>query len=117
MDRSARARQRIKIDPVPVRFLAEGQEAVGCLTEISRAGVFLETEEFPRKGAVIVFQFRAPNGEIVDVRGEVRWRSDGTGGEGDPRGFGVLLREAPLSYREFFLWAQTQADKEDAEQV
>ena len=68
MDDSARARQRIKIDPITVRFLAEGQEAVGDLTEVSRAGVFIESDDFPRPGAVVALQFRSSTAGLVDVR-------------------------------------------------
>jgi hypothetical protein len=112
----ARARQRLKIDPVRVRFLAEGQEAVGRLTEVSRAGVFVEADEFPRPGAVVAFQFRVPSGELVDVRGEVRWSTQGLAGSNNHRGFGIMVHEAPLAFREFVSWIQNGADEADKEE-
>ncbi|MFQ5513569.1 MAG: PilZ domain-containing protein [Myxococcota bacterium] len=118
MSTTARARQRINIDPLRVRFLAEGHEGVGLLTDISRTGLFIRSQELARAGAVVALQFRAPTGELIDLRGEVRWSTEGeTDANGSEAGFGVLVYEAPLPYREFFLWAQRKADKDDAEEL
>jgi hypothetical protein len=109
---SARARQRLRIARIPVRFLAEGQEAVGQLKNVSRAGVFVRASDLPRPGAVVALQFRSPQGSLVDVRGEVRWNTQGLALDGVVPGFGVLLYEPPREFREFFAWAVARVDDE-----
>ncbi len=108
MGGSARARQRIPIPPIRVRFLAEGLDARGELIEISRTGMFIQTDELPRAGAVVALQFWTPTGDLVDLRGEVRWNTQGLANAAELRGFGVLVHEAPEPYRQFFLWAQAE---------
>jgi hypothetical protein len=109
---SARARQRIPVAPLRVRFLAEGLDAIGELTEISRTGVFVQAEESPRPGAVVALQFWTPAGELVDLRGEVRWNTEGLANADGLCGFGVLMHEPSLKYREFFLWAQAEKEED-----
>ena len=111
MGGSARARQRITVAPLRVRFLAEGLDATGEITEVSRTGVFIQTDEIPRPGAVVAVQFWAPSGDLVDLRGEVRWSTKGLASAEELRGFGVLVYEAPQPYREFYLWAQSQKEE------
>jgi hypothetical protein len=109
---AARARQRIRIPRIPVRFVAEGVEALGHLKNVSRAGLFVRTSDLPRPEAVVALQFRSPTGSLVDLRGEVRWTTaELTNRELEP-GFGVLLHEPPREYREFFLWAIAQGKEE-----
>ena len=84
---------------------------MGEITEVSRTGVFIEADEIPRSGAVVALQFWTPTGDLVDLRGEVRWNTQGLASSADLKGFGVLLHEAPQPYREFFAW--TQAEKEE----
>ncbi len=93
--------------------MAEGTESVGRLKNISRAGIFVSTQELPRPGAPVALQFDTPLGRPVNLRGEVRWISQGIDASGVPTGFGVLLNEPPGEYREFFLWAAEQAEKDD----
>ena len=112
MGGSARARQRIPIPPLRVRFLAEGLDAIGEITEVSRTGVFIETDEIPRSGAVVALQFWTPTGDLVDLRGEVRWNTQGLASAADLTGFGVLLHEAPQPYREFFAWIQAEKEED-----
>lgn len=92
--------------------MAEGCEAIGQLKNVSRAGVFVSTGELPRPGAPVALQFESPAGEAVNLRGEVRWISQGAPDSRVPTGFGVLLREPPREYRAFFLWALDQAEKD-----
>lgn len=92
--------------------MAEGCEAIGQLKNVSRAGVFVSTAELPRPGAPVALQFESPGGETVNLRGEVRWISQGAPDSCVPTGFGVLLREPPREYRAFFVWALDQAEKD-----
>jgi hypothetical protein len=107
----ARARRRIQVARIPVRFMAEGAESIGQLKNVSRAGVFVSASDLPRAGAPVALQFESPGGEAVNLRGEVRWISQGAPDSHVPTGFGVLLREPPREYRAFFLWALDQAEK------
>ena len=118
MGSSARARQRIGIDPLRVRYLSDGNESVGEILEVSRTGMFVRTQEFPRPGAVVALQFHDPNGgALVDARGEVRWNTQGLAHVGEESGFGVLVFEAPQAYRDFFAWAQSRVEKDECEDL
>ena len=64
-------------------------------------------------GSIVAFQFEAPSGGLVDVRGEVRWSMEDPTAPAGQSGFGVMVHEAPISFREFFLWAQNQAEKQE----
>ena len=87
-------------------------EALGHLQNVSRAGMFVRTADLPRAGTVVAIQFRSPVGSLVDLRGEVRWTTaEHPARELEP-GFGVVLREPPREYREFFLWAIAQGKEE-----
>lgn len=92
--------------------MAEGAESIGQLKNVSRAGVFVSASDLPRAGAPVALQFESPVGEAVNLRGEVRWISQGVPDSHVPTGFGVLLREPPREYRAFFLWALDQAEKD-----
>ena len=94
---------------MPLRFLSEGIEGTGVLENVSRAGAFVRTSELPRPGAVVVLQFRSPGGVLVDLRGEVRWTTQGLAGEHVEPGFGVVLQEPSLEFRAFFRWVLDQA--------
>ena len=100
-----------------MRFLAEGQEAVGTLHNVSRAGVGIRSAEVPRPGAIIALSFESPSGALVDARGEVRWNTRGLATGRVPEGFGVRLHEPPKAFREFFLWALEQGGDREAESV
>jgi hypothetical protein len=50
---------------------------------------------------------------LVDLRGEVRWTTQGLAPAAGSPGFGVQLHEPSREYREFVLWAVGQA-KDDA---
>jgi hypothetical protein len=96
-----------------VRFLSESVEGIGQLKNTSRAGLFVASTQMPRPGAVVALQFRSPNGLLVDLRGEVRWTTQGLPNPDLAPGFGVLLQEPPREYREFFLWALSQAKDDE----
>jgi hypothetical protein len=110
VSRSARVHRRIPTARIRVRFVTEGFESVGDLTNLSRAGIFVASEDLPRTGAAVTLQFEPPSGQTVSLRGEVRWLSSG-GESGEPRGFGVALREPAREYREFYQWAAELLDK------
>jgi hypothetical protein len=112
---SARRRERIQIPSVRVRFFCEGTEAVGLLRNVSRAGLFVQTSEIPRAGGVVAIQFQPPVGDLVDLRGEVRWSTQGLAKPGLAPGFGVSIHEPPREYRDFFMWAFAQVKEEKDE--
>ncbi len=94
-----------------VRFVVEGDEGVGVLSSVSRAGFFVLSDAPPRPGVPVVLQFESPTGRLVNLRGQVRWNTRSQVDAGERRGFGVVLSEPPPEYREFFLWAQEQTEK------
>lgn len=95
--------------------MAEGEEAVGTLRNVSRAGLFVTARELPRSGATLALSFDSPHGEYVDLRGEVRWSTRNRGGA--PEGFGVRLSEPPRQFRAFFQWAMDQVGKDDEDET
>ena len=117
MDDCARARPRSEIPQITVRFLADGQESIGTLQNVSRAGVCIRSAEVPRPGVLVALGFDSPHGSFVDLRGEVRWNTRGLTGR-TPEGFGVRLHEPPREFREFFLWVLEQRGQDaEAESV
>ena len=87
-----------------MRFLTEGREGVGWLSDVSRAGVFVSCADLPNQGAPVALEFEAPGGQRVTLRGQVRWITEGEK-QDEERGFGISLREPAREYREFFRWA------------
>ncbi len=100
-----------------MRFLAQGQESVGTLENVSRAGVRIRSAEVPRPGVLVALTFESPNGGLVDARGEVRWNTRGLASSRTPDGFGVRLHEPPREFRAFFQWACAQCDEDETELV
>ena len=113
MGQTGRARPRLPIPRLSVRFVAEGVEAVGQLHDVSRSGLYVRSTDLPRPGAVIALQFESPLGRLIDVRGEVRWSSKRSGGDSAPDGFGVRLHEPPAPFRDFVCWVLTQCEKSE----
>ncbi len=109
MSDRARARERLGVPHLPLRFLSEGIEGTGFLENVSRAGAFVRTSELPRPGAVVVLQFRSRGDALVDIRGEVRWTTQGLAGEDVEPGFGVVLQEPSREFRAFLRWVLDQA--------
>ena len=112
MTASARIRRRFLVERIPVRFVAEGAESVGYLKNVSRAGLFIRSEDLPRPGCPLAVQFESPEGGLVNLLGEARWRTSDLMNPDVPPGFGVQIHEPPRPYRDFFLWAAEQAEKE-----
>jgi Tfp pilus assembly protein PilZ len=97
---------------IPVRFVAEGAEGVGHLKNVSRAGLFVRSNDLPRPEAGIALQLEVPaTGALINLRGEVRWTTDGSGAADRAPGFGVQLREPSLEFTDFFRWAVEQLEK------
>ncbi len=117
MDDCARARPRTEIPRITVRFLAEGQESIGTLQNVSRAGVGIRSAEVPRPGVIIALSFKSPQGVLVDARGEVRWNTGGSASSRIPEGFGVRLHEPPREFRDFFCWVVEQGGDVEADSV
>lgn len=119
MDGSARVRKRLELPEIRVRYVSEAAESVGRLDNASRAGVFIRARALPRQGSIVALRFESPQGPVIDARGQVKWVSEGNSGE--PRGFGVALREPPREFREFMLWMAEQAQggegKDDPEKL
>lgn len=88
-----------------VRYVAEGQEAVGELVDVSRSGLSIAAAEQPRPGAIAAVQFESPDGKLVDARGQVRWRDAAEGA------FGVRIHEPPREFRDFVAWALAQSER------
>jgi hypothetical protein len=112
MSATSRARARVLIPNITVRFTADGSESVGQLENLTRTGIFIRSDDLPRPGAAVALQFHAPGGALVDLRGEVRWNTDGLAGLHPASGFGVLLHEPPPEYLAFFDWAFKQSGDE-----
>jgi hypothetical protein len=94
--------------------MAEGTEGVGHLKNVSRAGLFVRSADLPRPGVPIALQFEMPaTGALVNLRGEVRWNTEGLGAAVPQSGFGVMLLEPSREFAEFFRWAVEQIEKED----
>ena len=113
MGNSGRARPRLRISDIAVRFVAEGMEGVGRLIDVSRSGVNVRASEPPRPGAIIALQFESASGKLVDVRGEVRWSRD-EGDEAQAQAFGVRIHEPPREFRDFVNWVLARGEKPDA---
>jgi hypothetical protein len=111
VSRSGRERPRVLIDRIPVRYLAEGREAIGHLKNVSKAGVFIRGQDLPSPGSPVALQFRSPSGILVDLRGQVRWNTEGLLNTDVPSGFGVRVYEPPREYRDFFQWVLGEAEK------
>ena len=93
---SARARRRVLTSRIPIRFMAEGTEGVGHLKNVSRAGMFVRSNDLPRPECSIAIQFDAPEtGVSINLRGEVRWTTDGNGHRRGSRLRGPAPRAAP----------------------
>ena len=96
--------------------MTEGTEGVGHVKNVSRAGLFVRSNDLPRPGATIALQFDAPtSGSSINLRGEVRWTTDSLS-SGDPApGFGVQIHEPPRDFAEFVRWAIEQAEKSEGD--
>jgi hypothetical protein len=115
---SARARRRVLTSRIPVRFMAEGVEGVGHLKNVSRAGLLVRSNDLPRPECPISLAFEHPeSGESINLRGEVRWTTDGQGSADPTPAFGVQLHEPSRSFSDFFRWAVEQLEKTDDERA
>jgi len=96
--------------------MAEGAEGVGSLKNVSRAGLFVRSNDLPRPQATITLQLEVPgDGTAFTLRGEVRWTSDGSGSADPAPGFGVQIYEPTREFADFFRWAVEQLEKPDPE--
>jgi Tfp pilus assembly protein PilZ len=96
--------------------MAEGAEGVGQLKNVSRAGLFVRSNDLPRPEAGISLQLEVPGtGASINLRGEVRWTTDGQGSADPSPGFGVQIHEPTLEFSEFFRWAVEQLEKPDTD--
>jgi hypothetical protein len=101
---------------IPVRFMAEGAEGVGHLKNVSRAGLFVRSNDLPRPEAAITLALEVPGaGGSINLRGEVRWTTDGSGSRDPAPGFGVQIYEPTREFTDFFRWAQEQLEKPESD--
>jgi len=92
--------------------MAEGAEGVGHLKNVSRAGLLVRSSDLPRPECAISLAFENPaSGESINLRGEVRWTTDGLGSPDPAPAFGVQLHEPPREFVDFFRWAVEQLEK------
>ena len=98
--------------------MAEGAEGVGSLKNVSRAGLFVRSNDLPRPEAAITLQLEVPgSGAAINLRGEVRWTTDGSGSRDPAPGFGVQIHEPTREFTDFFRWAVEQLEKPDDESL
>lgn len=111
MEQTGRARTRVGIAQIAVRFVAEGSEATGVLLDVSRQGVYIRASQIPRPGSVIAVQFEDPDRGLIDARGEVRWNVSPNGDQ--PSGFGVIVHEPSRRFRAFVDGALSESAEKD----
>lgn len=96
--------------------MAEGAEGVGQLKNVSRGGLFVRSNDLPRPEAGVSLQLENPaTGTSLNLRGEVRWTTDGSGSADPSPGFGVQIHEASREFADFFRWAVEQLEKSEPE--
>lgn len=90
---SARAYQRIPY-VVEVEFRTASSFLVAYSINLSRGGMFLETDHDIEVGEPITLRFAVPGCGPVEARGEVVWRrNEPTGPSDPPRGLGVQFQD------------------------
>lgn len=77
-----------------VEFRTPSSFLVAYAVNISRGGIFLETDEQLPLGAEITLQLDIPGAESVQVTGEVTWHRGDNDAEGPP-GMGVQFHDVP----------------------
>lgn len=78
-----------------IRTVVGGKTIVGYSKNISRGGIFIETETPPEKGAELVLRFKlSPKEEILEARAVVAYRMSGEG-----MGLRFIDLPAPLQQR------------------
>ena len=96
--------------------MAEGAEGIGHLKNVSRAGLLVRSSDLPRPECAISIAFENPeSGASINLRGEVRWTTDGQGSRDPSPAFGVQIHEPPREFTEFFRWAVEQLEKPEDE--
>ena len=74
-----------------IEFTDDSEFFAGVSQDLSRGGVFVATYQLLPVGSAVGLSLELPDGERVEVRGEVRWLRESSGGEGRP-GMGVAFR-------------------------
>ena len=82
-----REHQRIPY-AVEVKFRTKSALLVAYSINLSRGGLFLETDASAPEGTAVTLQFSVPDGEPVTVRGKIIWRREQSS-EAGPTGIGV----------------------------
>src|SRR6185436_13825582 len=73
-----RQQPRVAIS-LPVLWESATDKYQGCTSDISRGGCFIHTSGSAAVGEVLNFKLQLPTGELMDLRGEVRWQRAGFG--------------------------------------
>ncbi len=88
-----RAHQRVPLS-VQVEYRTASSFLVAYSINISRGGLFLESDSAPPVGSELNLELRVPGAAgLVSVRGRVTWTRPPPGDEGGPPGFGVAFEE------------------------
>lgn len=96
----AGSRQNREYQRVPVSVQVDYRTASSFLVaysiNISRGGLFLESENAPAVGSTLNLELRVPGVDApVAVRGRVTWTRPPPGDDGGPPGFGVRFEQMP----------------------
>ena len=80
-----------------VLFRSESLFGEGQITSISDGGVFVQTDQIPRRGERVWILFHDPSPRL-EVVGQIRWTSREN--PGSAPGFGVEVEHIGAAYRE-----------------
>jgi type IV pilus assembly protein PilZ len=95
---SQRGSERIPYT-VQVEFRTASSFLVAYSLNVSRGGLFLETEQEVPIGAAVTLQFLVPGMESTEAGGHVTWRR-GPGSTDGPPGIGIEFEEVPAELGE-----------------
>ncbi len=85
--------------PLQAGFGTETLSALGQIVNLSKAGMFIASDELTEPGDTIKVRFEDANGAKMAVIGTVRWTT--AADEGDLSGFGIKIAKPPADYLAF----------------
>jgi Tfp pilus assembly protein PilZ len=96
-------RFRRRLVRVLVDFYAEGAPRCEYATTLGAGGIFIETEQPLRPGALLRVRFRLPGGSLLHaIEGRVNWQhrlEDAHAGDLRPSGMGIAFTDAAAAAR------------------
>ena len=95
-----RQMRRREVKRIRAAFMAGELKGKGCVSKISRKGLFFSTDKLPVPGQSVRVVFNDHNGKKITVEGIVRWNT----AQLDPNssGFGVEIVGAARAYLDFY---------------